>query len=115
MGTRYVAVRTRDGTETLIPNEILISNPVTNWSFSNTTVRRRIPVGVAYDSDVKLALQLCLDAAKDTPRVLDDPKPSCNLVGFWESSVNLELSRFIHEGGWVSGFRVGSPGVAGCG
>ena len=55
LGARYVSVKTRAGTETLIPNEILISNPVTNWSFSDRFVRRDLMIGVAYETDVEAA------------------------------------------------------------
>jgi len=97
MGSRYVAVRTRDGTETLIPNEILIANPVTNWSFSNTHIRRRIPVGVSYDTDVELAIKLCVEAASAVDRVLTDPPPACHMIGFGESSVDLEVRVWLED------------------
>lgn len=97
MTTRYVAVLTRDGTETLIPNEILISSPVTNWSYSNKQVRRRISIGVAYNTDLDLAIQLCLQAAKEAPRVLSTPAPVCLLKGFGDSSVDLELRVWLND------------------
>ncbi|WP_424930214.1 mechanosensitive ion channel family protein [Amaricoccus tamworthensis] len=95
LNARYASVLTRSGTETLIPNEILISNPVTNWSFSNTKVRRGIPVGVAYDSDVERAMELCVEAALACPRVLRDPEPKCLMRGFGDSSVDLEVRFWI--------------------
>lgn len=97
MTTRYVAVLTRDGTETLIPNEVLISSPVTNWSYSNKQIRRRIPVGVAYDTNVDLAMALCLQAVNEAPRVLSTPKPVCLLKGFGDSSVDLELRFWLND------------------
>ncbi len=97
MTTRYVAVRTRDGTETLIPNEVLMANPLTNWSHSDRPTRRRIPVGVSYDSDVELARKLCLEAAEEVPRVLRDPKPACLMRGFGDSSIDLELRFWIDD------------------
>ncbi|TYO88584.1 mechanosensitive ion channel family protein [Oceanicella actignis] len=97
MGARYVAVQARDGTETLIPNELLITSPVTNWTYSNKAVRRSISVGVAYSSDVEKAMELCLDAARRTPRVLRAPEPVCLLRGFGDSSVDLELRIWIDD------------------
>ncbi|PTN01942.1 mechanosensitive ion channel-like protein [Rhodovulum imhoffii] len=97
MTTRYVAVRTRDGTETLIPNEVLISNVVTNWTHSDKTSRRRIPVGVSYDTDIDLARKLCLEAADETPRVLSFPKSACLMRGFGSSSIDLELRFWIDD------------------
>ena len=48
---RYVVVRDRDGVETLIPNENLITSEVINWSYSDRTIRVRIPVQISYDDD----------------------------------------------------------------
>lgn len=97
MTTRYVSVLTRDGTETLIPNEILMANPLTNWSYSDKSVRRRVPVGVAYGADVDLARQLCVDAAREVRRVLAHPEPKCLMRGFGESSIDLELRFWIND------------------
>ena len=97
MTSRHVSVETRDGTETLIPNEILISNPVTNWSYSSNRVRRRIPVGVAYSTDVEHAMALCLQAADEVSRVLKTPKPACLIRGFGDSSVDLELRVWLDD------------------
>jgi len=94
---RYVAVVTRDGAEYLIPNEDLITNQVVNWSFSNTNIRLHIPVGVAYDADVRLAMRLMLEAAGGVDRVLADPGPVALLRGFGESSVDLELRLWIRD------------------
>jgi small-conductance mechanosensitive channel len=97
LGARYVSVVTRDGIEHLIPNEELIANRVENWSYSNNLVRLKAPVGIAYDADVHQAMRLCLDAAKATARVLAAPAPVCLLVGFGDSSVDLELRFWIRD------------------
>jgi small-conductance mechanosensitive channel len=97
LAARYVSVRTRSGTETLIPNEILISNPVTNWSFSDRKVRRAIAIGISYHADVELAQKLAIDAALDTERVLARPAPLCLIRGFGESSVDLELRFWLSD------------------
>lgn len=97
LGARYTAVRTRDGTETLIPNETFIDSPVTNWTHTNKAVRRKLPVGVSYDTDVEKAIELCIEAAADTSRVLKVPKPVCLVRGFGDSSVDLELRFWIND------------------
>ncbi len=97
MTTRYVSVRTRDGTETLVPNETLISKPVTNWSYSDRRVRRKLPVGVSYDCDVEHARALCLEAAANCKRVLQTPPPACLLKGFGDNSVDLELRIWVGD------------------
>ena len=97
MTTRYVAVRSRDGIETLIPNEVLMANPLTNWTHSDRPIRRRIPVGISYASDVELARQLCVDAAAEIPRVLKTPASVCVMRGFGDSSIDLELRFWIDD------------------
>lgn len=97
LGIRYTSVITRDGTEHLIPNELLITERVENWSHSNDQVRFKIPVGVAYHSDIFQARQLCIDAAKETERILESPVPVCHLIGFGDSSVDLEIRVWIQD------------------
>jgi small-conductance mechanosensitive channel len=95
LGARYVSVITRDGIEHLIPNEELITTRVENWSFSNLRIRQKIPVGIAYSSDVRAAIALCVEAAAANPRVLDAPKPICLLRGFGDSAVDLEVRFWV--------------------
>ena len=94
---RYASIITRDGKEHLIPNEDLITNRVVNWSFSDKNIRVRVPVGISYDSDPRLAMELCVDAARSSGRVLNDPEPRCLLIGFGDNSVNLELRFWIND------------------
>lgn len=94
---RYVSMITRDGTEHLIPNDDLINNKVENWSYSDPQVRLRIPVGVHYDTDVPKAIKLCIEAAAETPRVIDNPAPNCLLKGFGDNSVDLEVRIWVAD------------------
>ncbi len=97
LGARYTAVRTRDGTETLIPNETFIDSAVTNWTHTNKIVRRKLPIGVSYDTDVEKAIELCIEAANATQRVLKVPQTVCLIKGFGDSSVDLELRFWIND------------------
>lgn len=97
LGARYTSLITQEGKEFLIPNEDLITQQVENWSFSNSTVRLKIPVGIAYNSDVRKAMTLCAKAASKTERIIQDPPPICLLVGFGDSSVDLELQAWIDD------------------
>ncbi|MCX5888378.1 MAG: mechanosensitive ion channel [Deltaproteobacteria bacterium] len=97
LGSRYVSVITRDATEHLIPNENLITGEVINWSYSQNLVRLKVPVGVAYGSDLEKARELMLAAAAETLRVLKDPKPACLLTGFGDNAVNLEVRVWIND------------------
>jgi small-conductance mechanosensitive channel len=88
---RYIVVRNRDGVETLIPNENLVTTDVINWSYSDRKVRLRIPVQVSYDDDPEQAMQLMEEAAQECSRVLKDPAPACRLIEFADSGIALEL------------------------
>ncbi|HET97515.1 MAG TPA: mechanosensitive ion channel [Desulfurivibrio alkaliphilus] len=88
---RYIVVRNRDGVDTLIPNETLITTQVINWSFGDRNVRLKIPVQISYDDDPEQAMALMLEAAKTSPRVLADPAPVARLLEFADSGIALEL------------------------
>ncbi len=97
IGVRAVSVITREGKEHLIPNENLMTQEVENWSYSDRNVRVRIPVGIAFDSDLQLAQQLMLQAALDSPRVLRNPQPNVWLTAFGESRVDHEILVWISD------------------
>ncbi|MCB2227214.1 MAG: mechanosensitive ion channel [Desulfarculaceae bacterium] len=94
---RYASVVTRDGQEFLIPNEDLISRQVINCSYSSKEVRLKVPVGIAYGSDVDLAMALCEKAAAGVPRIVDHPAPATRLMGLGDSSIELELRFWIAD------------------
>lgn len=95
--TRFTVLRTLTGSEILVPNEILIGSVVRNDSFSDRQVRVPIPVQVAYDSDLELAMRLMADAARAQPRVLSSPAPDVLLLEFADSGINLELGCWITD------------------
>ncbi|MEQ8286792.1 mechanosensitive ion channel domain-containing protein [Thalassospira sp.] len=97
LGARYTAVRTRDGTEFLIPNEDLITTQVENWSHSDVKLRLKIPVGIAYSCDPHFAITLCNEAAGKCSRVLENPGPNTLLRGFGDNSVDLEIRFWIDD------------------
>jgi small-conductance mechanosensitive channel len=97
LGARYASVTTRDGKEWLIPNEDLITQRVVNWSFSHDRLRLPITLGISYHSDVRKAMALAVEGAKAAGRVLKDPEPVCRLMGFGDSSVDLELRIWIND------------------
>ena len=97
LGARYTTVETRDGHEYLIPNERFITQEVVNWDFSNPKVRRKIEIGVAYDTDVELAMKLIVDATVGVNRILTEPAPVARLVSFGDSSVNIQARFWVDD------------------
>ncbi len=94
---RYVVVRDRDGVETLVPNQQLISNPVVNWSYTDPRIRLKLPVRISYADDPEIALAVLLQACEDQPRVLREPKPASRLMHFSDSGIELELRFWISD------------------
>lgn len=97
LGARCVSVLTRDGKEHLLPNEILITQTVENWSYSDRKVRLHIPIGVSYASDIHLVRKLLLQAVEDHPRILSDPAPRCLIMRFGDSSIDHEIRAWIYD------------------
>ena len=97
IGIRAVSVITRDQIEYLIPNELLMTSTVENWSFSTRDVRLKVPVGIAYGSDVELAERLMLQAAHEHPRVHAEPEPSVWLTAFGDSAIQFEIQLWIDD------------------
>jgi small-conductance mechanosensitive channel len=94
---RYVVVRDRDGVETLVPNQSLITNPVINWSYSDRKVRLKLPVRISYRDDPEQALELLLRAADGHPRILREPAPVSRLMQFADHGMDLELRFWIAD------------------
>jgi len=97
MQGRYTSILARNGKEYLIPNEQLITGEVVNWTYTDRNIRLEVPVGIAYESDLDKAMALLPEAASAVPRVLASPPPAPRLVGFGDSSVDLELRFWIAD------------------
>ncbi|MGD2054741.1 MAG: mechanosensitive ion channel [Gammaproteobacteria bacterium] len=95
LNARYVVVRDRDGVEALIPNENLITSEVTNWSYSDRSVRQRLPVSISYHDDPELAMKLMVESAEEHPRALKSPEPVARLLRFGDNGIELELRIWI--------------------
>ncbi|MFN5245517.1 MAG: mechanosensitive ion channel family protein, partial [Novosphingobium sp.] len=87
IGIRAVAVTTRDHIKYLIPNELLMTSAVENWTASTKDERMKVPVRVAYDTDLDLAERLMLQAIEGVERVQPEPKPAVWLVNFAEKGI----------------------------
>jgi len=94
---RYIVVRDRDGVETLIPNENLVTSEVINWSYSDQAVRIKLGVQISYDDDPEEAMALMLACAKASPRVLAEPLPLTRLMEFGDNGISLELRIWIRD------------------
>jgi len=94
---RYIVVRDRDGVETLIPNENLITSEVTNWSYTDRHVRIKLPVQISYNDDPEKAMQLILETVQVSDRILKSPAPQARLLSFGDNGINLELRIWLDD------------------
>jgi len=98
MNSRYVSIRTRDGTAHLVPNDRFINEGVINWSHSDRVVRLHAPFGVAYKTkDLRALARRAEATALGVERVLKTPAPRCNLMEFGDSAINFDLRFWIHD------------------
>lgn len=97
---------TNDNITIIVPNSKFITENVVNWSHNERKVRFRIPVSVAYGSDVHLVERLLLEVAAANPDVLEKPAPGVRLMAFGESGLNFELrvwsTTLIHRRGFLT-------------
>ena len=97
IGVRAVNVITRDGKKHLIPNELLMTQPVENWSYSNRDVRVRMRVPVPYECDVRAAQAIIVEVARANPRILADPEPVVWITAFGDRAIEHELRYWISD------------------
>ncbi len=91
IGARSTTVLTNDNIDIIIPNSKLITENVVNWTHSERKVRFRIPVSVAYTTDIRKVEQALLEAAKDVYEVLETPAPAVRFISFGENGLEFEL------------------------
>ena len=58
MKTRYISVAAGDGREFLIPNEDLVTQKVTNWTYTDKNTLVKVNFGTNYDADPRLVCKL---------------------------------------------------------
>jgi len=88
---RSTVILTNDNITMIVPNTKFIDSPVTNWTYGDPRVRFRIPVGVAYGSDLEKVRNALVEVARENSHVLPQPEPTVFLETFGGSSINLEL------------------------
>ena len=86
-----------DRQELVIPNKQIITGQLINWSLSDPINRIKIDVGIAYGSDVSLAMKLILEAAQENSKVLKDPEPTVIFDSFGDNSLGMVLRGFSDD------------------
>jgi MscS family membrane protein len=121
IGLRSTRLRTRDDVLITIPNAILSASKVVNQSGPRGRFRIRLPVGIAYGSDIEEAESLMLEVSRQTALALDEPAPRVRFRAFGDSGLQLELlcwckdpserGRLVHELGKAIYLSFGQAGI----
>jgi len=97
IGLRSTIFETFDRAEIIVPNADLISQKVTNWTFSSKIVRVNLQVGVAYGSPLEKVIGVLIRAAREHPDVSSYPEPDTVFEEFGNSSINFKLRFWVHS------------------
>jgi small-conductance mechanosensitive channel len=95
--TRYVVLKSDDGTESLIPNDTFITSAVISQTYSNRRLRLILPIQISYSSPVDSAMSIMFNAAKKLQQVLAEPEPAVILKEFADSGIHLELIIWVED------------------
>lgn len=102
IGLRTSKGLNRDDISIIIPNSLITTSKVINWSHQSRKTRFKILVGVAYGSDVNLVIKTLEQSAKNQPDVYERELIEARLVNFGSSALEFELLFFSK-----SIFRIG--------
>jgi small-conductance mechanosensitive channel len=105
INTRYTVLQGLDGVESVVPNDVLISNSIQNYSLSNSQLYLSTAVTVGFQTDVEAVLPLLVQAAAGVARVSPSPAPSGTLAKFGSNGLDLEI------GFWIVDPQNGRSGV----
>jgi potassium efflux system protein len=86
-----------DRKELIVPNKEFVTGRLINWTLSDAILRLSIPVGVAYGSDTDRVIEVLNQVARESRRVLTDPRPQVLFLEFGDSSLSFELRVFVRN------------------
>lgn len=97
INTRYTVLQGQDGGESVIPNEMLVSTPVQNYSLTDRTVAMWTDMIVDYQTDLDKILPLLAEAAAKVERVCADPAPAAYLMKFGADGFDIRVGFWISD------------------
>jgi len=95
--SRYTVIKAGDGTETILPNEALITKEVVHHTYTDPKVATVIPMTVAYGTDADRACELLAEIGKHNMRVIGDPAPVARVSALNDRGILLELTVWISD------------------
>jgi small-conductance mechanosensitive channel len=97
INTRYTVLRGADGSESIIPNEMLVSSPVQNLCLSDRDTRVATTFRVEHGTDVVKLLDAIPPALAKLARVIEHPAPSALLLGMGPEGLEIEAAVWIDD------------------
>jgi small-conductance mechanosensitive channel len=97
MKTRYISVAAGDGREFLIPNEDLVTQKVTNWTYTDKNTLVKVNFGTNYEADPRLVCKLAIETAASAQRALKSKPPNCLLTDFAEAGMKFSLTFWVAD------------------
>lgn len=97
VGLRATKIRTTDNIVIIIPNNEIMRRDIINYTTITQEIRVRIPIGIAYDANVKRAKKIITEVALELDWVMRNPEPKVVAKSFGESAVNLEARVWISQ------------------
>lgn len=96
VGVRSTRILTRDDTEITVPNAVIGNAKIKNETSGRWEKQRvKVPLGVAYGTDLDLFCEEMLKLSSQFPDVCNDPEPRMRLRLFGASSIDFELMFWI--------------------
>jgi potassium efflux system protein len=91
IGIRASVIRTAEGSEIIVPNGMLISSQVTNWTFTDRRRAVEVSVSVAGGADLQRVTEILKNAAATQSGVAKEPTPQVYVVSFTAGAIALQL------------------------
>jgi potassium efflux system protein len=102
IGMRATTLSTFEGADVVVPNGMLLSEKLINWTLSDMDRRIDVNVGVAYGSDPRAVLDLLMEVTKATDGIATDPAPNVLFTGFGPNSLDFGIRAWTNNfGDWV--------------
>lgn len=97
IGLRATTIRTFDGADVVVPNGLLLSGNLTNWTMFDHSRRIEISVGVAYGSDPAKVMAVLSAAVRGTPGVAELPETTVVMTGYGDSALNFSVRAWTRD------------------
>ncbi len=102
IGMRSTTLSTFEGADVVVPNGMLLSEKLINWTLSDMDRRIDVNLGVAYGSDPRKVLEILLEVTRTSEGIATEPAPNVLFIGFGANSLDFGIRAWTNNfGDWV--------------